>query len=58
MNFLVIRKAVLQEDEGRVTPIKVFFLKANATAWIEKQEGEFFKPGDYYVERIGNINGN
>jgi uncharacterized protein YciI len=49
--FAVIRGPSLPEDEGRSHMIASFRTLAEARAWIEKQEGQFFSPGCYSIMR-------
>lgn len=46
---VVIRKAVLMEDEGREQLVQRFDTEDEARAWVAAQEGEYFGPSDYYV---------
>jgi hypothetical protein len=47
--YLVIRKPTIPEDDGRYFFIRSFEKHDKAWDWVEKQEGEYFKPGDYIV---------
>jgi len=47
--FLVIRRAVLQEDEGREHLIAAFWSRSHAETWIANQEDQYFRPSDYYI---------
>ena len=47
--WLVVRKAVIMEDEGRLELIKPFESRAEAEAWIAAQSNEYFKPWDYVI---------
>jgi len=48
--YVVIRKAVLMEDEGSDKIIQTFADKAEAEEWIKSQEGQYFRPSDYYIQ--------
>ena len=50
--YIIIRKAVLMEDEGREHVEKVFVTEAEANAWIAIQKDEYFKPHDYYITEV------
>jgi len=50
MTYAVIRKAVLQEDEGFEHFIQSFTQKRDAEEWIANQHPEYFSSGDYYVQ--------
>ena len=52
--FIVMRKPVLMEDEGRHFFIKEFENREDAEQWIADQEEEFFHSGDYYVATVGD----
>lgn len=47
--YIVIRYPVLMEDEGRHHLINTFRTREEAEGWIKGQEGQYFKPGDYYI---------
>lgn len=49
MVYTVFRKAVLPEDEGRMHFIRSFDTETAAEAFVAKQEGEYFRPGDYTI---------
>lgn len=46
---IVMRYAVFMEDEGRSEIVQEFDSIAAAQKWIAAQEGEYFKPSDYYM---------
>lgn len=46
---IVMRKACLQEDEGRESYVASFDDRAKAQAWVDQQKGEYFGPGDYKI---------
>lgn len=48
MKFVVMRRAVLQEDEGRDHYIQGFETEQEALAFVANQVG-YFKPGDFYI---------
>lgn len=48
-HFVIIRRAVLMEDEGRENIVKVCRTRAEAETWIAKQAGEYFGSSDYYI---------
>jgi hypothetical protein len=47
-----MRHPCLQEDEKMPHLIKVVDTKKEAEDWIKEQEGEYFKPSDYYIGKI------
>lgn len=47
--FTVMRYPCLMEDEGRHFFINVYPTKQEAKDWIASQEGEYFRPSDYYI---------
>lgn len=47
--YAVVRFPCLPEDEGRTFLIKTYETREEVEAWIEKQEGEYFSPGDYGI---------
>lgn len=49
--FVVMLRAVLMEHEGHETEIRRFSTRAEADAWIARQQG-YFKPFDYYVAEV------
>lgn len=49
MSVVIMRYPCLMEDEGRHEFIKRCATKEEAKRWIAAQEGEYFKPGDYYI---------
>jgi len=49
MIYAVIRKAVLQEDEGFEHFIQSFTTKEEAKGWIANQHSEYFSSEDYYI---------
>lgn len=49
MKYIVMRKPVLMEDEGRHFHIKMYNTRAEAAAWINEQKGEYHPPSDYYI---------
>lgn len=49
MDFIVMRRPCLMEDEGRTEFIKAFELRGQAQAWIDDQHGQYFPPSDYYI---------
>lgn len=51
--FVIMRKAVLMEDEGRQEFIKTAHTRKEAQDWIDAQKNEYFKPGDYYIAEEG-----
>lgn len=51
--YAIMRRPVLMEDEGRHFLIKVMDSKHAAEVWIKAQEGEYFKPSDYYILEEG-----
>jgi len=50
--YIVMRYAVLPEDEGREHMIKGYETLTEAKAWIVSQKAEYFKPTDYYIAQI------
>lgn len=46
---IVMRKAVLQEDEGREHFVESFPDRQSAQDWIDAQKGQYFRPSDYYI---------
>lgn len=40
------------EDEGRHAHIKGPLPKSKAEVWLKAQEGEYFKPSDYYLVEV------
>lgn len=51
MRYIVMRRAVLMEDEGRHHFIASFGDKKQAKLWIDTQKG-YFGPGDYYIAEV------
>lgn len=51
MRCVIIRKAVLMEDEGREHLIKICASLEEAKEWVAKQAGEYFSPTDYRIMR-------
>ena len=49
---LIMRSAVLMEDAGRPSPIKLCNTVEEADRWIREQKDQYFKPSDYYKEVI------
>lgn len=49
VSFIIVRKAVLMEDEGREEFVKVYETREAAEKWIKDQKEEYFKPLDYYI---------
>jgi len=47
--FVVMRRPVFMEDEGRHTFVQTFRSKQKAKEWIAAQEKAYFKPDDYYI---------
>lgn len=47
--FLVVRKAVLMEDEGRQSIERSFVTKAEAVDWVAAQVNKYFGPHDYFI---------
>lgn len=52
MKIIVMRRAVLQEDEGREAYIGQYNSQAEAEAWIAAQEGCYFRPSEYYIPGV------
>ncbi len=48
----VMRKAVLQEDEGREHVVKTGITREEAEKWISSQN-EYFVPDDFYIKEEG-----
>jgi hypothetical protein len=46
---VIIRRAVLMEDEGREHLVRIVDSHEEAVEWIAKQKGEYFGPGDYRI---------
>jgi hypothetical protein len=46
---VIIRKAVLMEDEGREHLVKIMNSRQEAIEWVAKQAGQYFGPGDYRI---------
>lgn len=46
---VIMRRAVLQEDEGRQEFIRTCSSRKEAKDWIRKQKHQYFSPSDYYV---------
>jgi hypothetical protein len=49
--WIVMRAACLQEDEGRDFFMQRFSTREDAEKWIAEQEGQYFRPSDYYIAR-------
>lgn len=49
IKYLVIRKPVLLEDEGRQFMIGQHDSRADAQQWIDQQVGKYHPPGDYII---------
>lgn len=49
MSIIIMRHAVLMEDEGRHHFIKKMQTREEAEDWIKAQKDEYFKPQDYYI---------
>jgi hypothetical protein len=49
MIYLVMRRPVLPEDEGRHDTVCYFETRWLAQKWIDDQKDEYFKPQDYYI---------
>lgn len=49
--YVVMRRAVLMEDEGREQMIHGYDTQKEAEDWIAEQKGEYFGPQDYYVAK-------
>lgn len=47
--YIVVRRAVLPEDEGRQHIVRSFNSLVKAQQWIADQVGQYHPPGDYYV---------
>jgi hypothetical protein len=47
--YIVIRKAVLMEDEGHPQYVAVYTDPDKARQWINAQAAEYFGPGDYWM---------
>jgi hypothetical protein len=52
MKTVIIRKAVLMEDEGREHIISIEDSREAAQKWIAAQKGEYFSPSDYRIEDV------
>lgn len=52
MTWLIMRSPCLPEDEGRSFVIKTVSSEKEADEWIKKQEGEYFRPSDYYKVKV------
>ena len=46
---VIMRYAVLQEDEQEDKFVKSVDTKEEAEKWIANQKDEYFKPTDYYI---------
>lgn len=46
---VIIRKAVLMEDEGHEHLIKICETHKEALEWVAQQQGEYFGPRDYRI---------
>lgn len=49
--YIVIRKAVLMEDEGRPHHLAVYLKRPAAEKWIAEQSG-FFSPSDFWIAEV------
>jgi len=49
MSFYVMLRHCLPEHEGRDMLCETYDTEAEAQAYIAKQEGEYFRPSDYYI---------
>lgn len=49
MIYIVTRKPVLMEDEGRYFQIKAYRNRKEAEKWIAEQKGEYHPPSDYFI---------
>lgn len=47
--YIVMRSPVIMEDEGQHSIVSHYETELEAKKWIEAQEKEYFKPGDYYI---------
>lgn len=52
MKYVVIRKPCLQKDEGRHFYVNQFETREQAQEFIDAQEGEYFRPHDYYIAEV------
>lgn len=46
---MVMRYPVIMEDKGRHELVQSFENRTEAEAWVARQKGEYFGPGDYYI---------
>lgn len=46
---VIMRSPCLMEDEGRHFYAKGPLPREEAEKWIKEQEGEYFRPSDYYI---------
>jgi hypothetical protein len=53
ITWLVIRRAVLMEDEGREHVEGRYDSHQAAQAWVNAQKG-YFRPGDFYVASVAD----
>lgn len=54
MSIIIMRKACLPEDEGRVHFQGMYKTREEANKWLEAQKGEYFRLGDYYTIEVTN----